>query len=146
VEVKKNYGYDDLPTNEPSSTGRNSTLQSPNNFEDTETLEKSCVESGMELSYRTLKGGFRNKGCTQPPYIKNTSDDVSTSVGNISIQSERLCAVRISTSFDAPVQDKYTSESRGNRNVGLKAHNKSSDSDSYDLVADSQHELHIQNE
>jgi len=62
-----------------------------------------------------------------------------------------LPAVRTLASFDAPVQDKYTSKSQGNTNVVLKAHNKSSDSDSYDLVADSQettstHELHIQND
>ncbi|WJX30283.1 hypothetical protein P8452_18842 [Trifolium repens] len=130
---EKSYGYDDVPTSEPSSTGRNSTLglgskadihtlQSPNNFDDTETSEKSHIESGMELSYGTLKGGFRNKGYTRPPYIKNTSDDVSTSLGNISIQNQRLPTVRTSTSFDAPVQDKYTPEvSRGNRNVVLKA-------------------------
>ena len=63
---EKNYGYDDLPTSEPSSTGRNSTLLSLNDFEDTETLEKSRVESGMEWSYETLKSGFRNKGYTWP--------------------------------------------------------------------------------
>ncbi|GAU48187.1 hypothetical protein TSUD_141760 [Trifolium subterraneum] len=141
-----NYGYDDVPTSEPSSTGRNSTsglgskadihtLQSPNNYDDTETSEKSHTESGMELSYGTLKGGFRNKGYTRPPYIKK-SDDVSTSLGNISIQNQSLPTVRTSTSFDAPVQDKYIPEvSRGNRNV----------------VADSQetsttHEPRIQNE
>ncbi|CAJ2636585.1 unnamed protein product [Trifolium pratense] len=157
-----NYGYDDVPTSVPSSTGRNSTLglgsktdihtlKSPDNYDDTETLEKSHIESGMELSYGALKGGFRNKGYTRPPYIKK-SDDISTSLGNTSIQNQRLPTVRTSTSFDAPVQDKYTPEvSRGNRNVVLKAHNKSSDSNSYDLVADSQetsttHEPRVQNE
>jgi len=39
-----------------------------------------------------------------PPYNKNTSDDVSTSLWNISIQNERLPAVRTSTSFDTPVR------------------------------------------
>jgi hypothetical protein len=145
---EKSYGYNDLPT---SSKADIHTLQSPNNFDDAETSDKSHIDSGMELSYGMLKGGFRNKGYTRPPYIKNTSDDVSTSLGNISIKNERLPAVKTSTSFDAPVHDKYTTESRGNRNVGLKAHNKSSDSDSYDLVADSQetisiHEPRIKNE
>ncbi|XP_024641289.1 sericin 1 isoform X2 [Medicago truncatula] len=159
---EKSYGYNDLPTSEPSSTARNSnlhlnskadihTLQPPNNFDDAETSDKSHIDSGMELSYGTLKGGFRNKGYIRPPYIKNTSDDVSTSLGNISIKNERLPTVRTSTNFDAPVHDKYTTESGGNRNVGSKAHNKSSDSDSYDLVADSQesisiHEPRIKNE
>lgn len=164
---EKNYGYDDLPTSEPFSTGRRSTLglvsqadvhilQSSHNFDDTvdtETLENSHVESGTELDYGTLKGGFRNKGYRRPSYIKNTSDDVSTSLGNISVHNERsLPTVRTSTSFGTPGQDKYTTEvSRGNRNVGLRTHNKSSDSDRYDLDADSKettstHELHVQNE
>lgn len=74
MEVRKNYGYDDLPTR------RNSTLLSPNNFEDAGTLEKSHEESGMELSYGTLNGGFHNKVYARPPYIKNTSNEVSTSM------------------------------------------------------------------
>lgn len=82
MEVRKNYGYDDLPTR------RNSTLLSPNNFEDAGTLEKSHEESGMELSYGTLNGGFHNKVYARPPYIKNTSNEVSTSMWIISIQNE----------------------------------------------------------
>ncbi|CAI8594639.1 unnamed protein product [Vicia faba] len=158
----KNYGYDDSPTSELSSTGRNSTLglgskediytpQPSNNFDYTETSESSHIESGTELNYGTLKGGFRNKGFTRLPYIKKTSDDVSASQGDISIQNRRLPTVRTSTSFDAPVQDKYTTENRGNRNTGSRAHNRSSDSDSYDLVTDAQeitstHKPLIQNE
>ncbi|CAL5186373.1 unnamed protein product [Lathyrus oleraceus] len=145
----KSYGYDDSPTSELSSTGRNSTLglgskeeictlQPPNNVDDTETSENSHIENGTELNYGTLKGGFRNKGFTRLPYNKKTSDDVSASLGDISIQNRRLPTVRTSTSFDAPVQDKYTTENRGSRNAGSKAHNRSSDSDSYDLVTDSQ--------
>lgn len=161
---EKNHGYDELPTSEPSSTRRSSisgsgpkanihALQSPNNFNDTETLEKSRMESEAELNYGTLKGGLRNKGYRRPPYVKNTSDDVSSSLGNISIQNERsLPTLRTSISSDAPVQDKYTTEvSRRNRNVGLRAHNTSSDSDSYVPVANTQettstHEPRIQRE
>ncbi|XP_058722304.1 uncharacterized protein LOC131594243 [Vicia villosa] len=148
----KDYGYDDSSTSELSSTGRNITL-GLDSKEDiyTETLENSHIESGTELNYGTLKGGFRNKGVTRLPYIKKTSDDVSASQGDISIQNRRLPTVRTSTSFDAPVQDKYTTESRGNRNAGSKSHNRSSDSDSYDLVTESQemtstHKPRIQNE
>lgn len=135
----KDYGYDDSPTSDLSSTGRNSTL-GLDSKEDiyTETLENSHIENDTELNYGTLKGGFRNKGFTRLPYIKKTSDDVSASQGDISIQNRRLPTVRTSTSFDAPVQDKYTTESRGNRNAGPKSLNRSSDSDSYDLATDSQ--------
>lgn len=161
---EKNYDYDDLLNREPSSTGRSfisglgteadiHTFPSPNSFDDTETLENSRIESGTELNYGTLKGGFRNKGYTRPPYIKNTSNVVSSSLGDSPVQNERsLPPVRTSTSFDAPVEDKHTMEvSRGNKNLGSRAHGKSSDSYSYDLVADSLktssiHEPRIQNE
>ncbi|KAJ1421060.1 Vacuolar protein sorting-associated protein Ist1 [Sesbania bispinosa] len=151
---EKNFGYDNLPTSEPSTKGRSSllgidlkanthALQSPDTNNDTETLEESRIESGKEFNYGTLKGGLRNKGYRRPPYIKNTSDDVSSSLGDISVQDERsLPTVRTSVSSNAPVQDKYTREvSRENRNVGLRAHNTSFDSDSYDLVANPQETL-----
>ncbi|XP_061352639.1 uncharacterized protein LOC133297491 isoform X2 [Gastrolobium bilobum] len=148
---EKNFGYDDSPSSRSSSKGRNSILgldlkanihapQSPDTLNDTEALEESRIESGKELNYGTLKGGFRNKGYRRPPYIKNTLDEVSSSLGDISVQNETsLPSVRTSITSDAPVQDKYTREvSRGNRNVGLRANNRASDSDSYDLVASSE--------
>lgn len=150
--MTENHGRDDLPTNEPSSKGRRSSildfdskrnihaLQSPNNVDEAEISEKSFMEDGIELNYGTLKGGRRNKSYWQPPYIKNTSDDVSSSLGDTAVQNERsLPTVRTSVSSDAPVQDKYKREvSRGNKNVGLKTHNTSSDSDRYNLVANTQ--------
>ncbi|XP_027357639.1 dentin sialophosphoprotein-like isoform X2 [Abrus precatorius] len=139
----KNFSYDDLPDSQSPSKGRSSILGldlKANN--DNETLEESRLESGKELSYGTLKGGFRNKGYRRPPYIKNTSNDVSSSLGDTSIQNERsLPTVRTSIGFDAPVQEKYAREvSRGNRTVGLRAHDTSSE-DGYDPVAYSQETL-----
>ncbi|KAK7314359.1 hypothetical protein VNO77_32879 [Canavalia gladiata] len=140
---EKNFGYDDSPASQPPPKGRGSILGpdlKENN--DHETLEESRIESDKELNFGTLKGGFRNKGYKRPPYIKNTSDDVSNSSRDPSVQSER-----------SPVQEKYMGEvSRGNRSVGVRAHNTSSDFDSYDLVPNlqetpvSSHEPHIQKE
>ncbi|TKY44529.1 IST1-like protein [Spatholobus suberectus] len=143
-ESEKNFGYDDLPASRPPTKEGSSMLGldiEANN--DTETLEEYCIESDKELNYGTLKGGLRNKGFKRPPYIKNTLDDVSSSLGETSVQNERsLPPVRTSIGFDAPVQDKYTREvSRGNRTMGLGAHNISSDSDSYHVVANSQETL-----
>nr|KYP41748.1 IST1-like protein [Cajanus cajan] len=133
---EKNFGYNDLPASQPPTKERSTILGldlEANN--DTETLDDK------ELSYGTLKGGLRNKGFKRPPYVKNTLDDVSSSLGDTSVQNERS-SVRTSTGFDAPVQDKYTREvSRGNRTVGLGSHNISSDSDSYRVVANSQETL-----
>ncbi|KAL3036328.1 hypothetical protein AAZX31_01G003900 [Glycine max] len=146
---EKNLGYDDLPASQPPTKERSSILGldlEANN--DTETLEEYHKESGKELSYGTLKGGLRNKGFKRPPYIKNTLDDVSSSLGDTSVQNEgSLPTARTSIGSDARVQDKYTREvSRGNRNVGLGAHKIPSDSDSYRVVANSQETLASTNE
>ncbi|CAJ1951586.1 unnamed protein product [Sphenostylis stenocarpa] len=138
---RKNFGYDDLSASVPSTRERSST--SGLDFEannDTETLQELHTESGKELSYGILKGGLRNKGLKRPPYIKNTMDDVSSSLGDTSIQNERsLPTGMTSIDFDTPVQDKYTREvSRGNKTVASEVHNISSDSDRYRLVANSQ--------
>lgn len=138
---EKNIIYDDLPASQPPTNERSSVsgLDLEANS-DTEPLEEYRIESDKELSYGTLKGGFRNKGLKRPPYIKNTLDDVSSSLGDTSVQNERsLPTTRTSIGFDAPVQDKDTREvSRGNRTVGLGARNISSDSDSYHVVANSE--------
>ncbi|KAG5106391.1 hypothetical protein JHK82_043361 [Glycine max] len=146
---EKNLGYDDLPASQSPTKERSSILGldiEANN--DIETLKEYRIECGKELSYGTLKGGFRNKGFKRPPYINNTLDDSSSSLGDASVQNERsLPIVRTSIGSDAPVQDKYTREvSRGNRTMGLGAHNIPSDSDSYRVVANSQETLARTNE
>jgi len=138
---EKNFGYDDLSAGLPSTKERSSTsgldLEANN---DTETLEEFHAESDKELSYGTLKGGLRNKGLKRPPYIKNTSDDVSSSLGNTSIKNESsLPTGSASIGFDTPVKDKYTREvRRRNKTAASEVHNVSSDSYSYRMVANSQ--------
>ncbi|KAL9324694.1 hypothetical protein ACSQ67_009551 [Phaseolus vulgaris] len=142
---EKNFGYDDdvsarLPSTKERSSSSGLDLEANN---DTETLEEFQAESGKELSYGTLKGGLRNKGLKRPPYIKNTLDDVSSSLGNTSIQNEKsLPTGSASIGSDTPVQDKYTREvRRGNKTAASEVHNISSDSNSYRMVANSQETL-----
>ncbi|XAR67102.1 hypothetical protein NMG60_11013537 [Bertholletia excelsa] len=44
------------------------------------SFDQSSLESGKELNFGTLTGGFRNKGYIRPPYVKRQSDDVSSSI------------------------------------------------------------------
>ncbi|CAL0324257.1 unnamed protein product [Lupinus luteus] len=142
--LDKTFDYGDLRTSQP--------LQLLDTFKITETSEESHTENGKELNIGMLKGGFRNKAYKRPPYIKNTSNESSSSLGDISVQNERsFPTVRTSISSDNPTQDKYTEEvSSGSRSAGLR--NISSDCDSYDMVSNTQetltrtHDLHIQNE
>ncbi|KAE9587907.1 putative vacuolar protein sorting-associated protein Ist1 [Lupinus albus] len=140
----KTFDYRDLRTSQP--------LQLPDTFKSTETLEESHAENDKELNYGMLKGGFRNRAYKRPPYIKNTSNESPSAFGDISIQNERsFPTIRTSISSDTPIQDRYTGEvSRGSRSAGLR--NISSDSDSYEMVSNSQdtltriHDSRIQNE
>ncbi|OIW09200.1 hypothetical protein TanjilG_11338 [Lupinus angustifolius] len=126
----KTFGFGDLRTKQSS--------QLPDTFKYTETLEESHTENDMGLNYGMLKGGFRNKAHKRPPYIKNTSNENSSSLSDISVQNEKsFPTVRTSISSDAPVQDKYTREvSTGNRSAGLR--NTPSDFVSHDAVSNSQ--------
>ncbi|XP_047182128.1 uncharacterized protein LOC124848489 isoform X1 [Vigna umbellata] len=138
---EKNFGYDDFSASLPSTKERSSTSgldHEANN--DTETMEEFHTESGKEFGYGTLKGGLRNKGSKRPPYIKNTLDGVSSSLGNTSIRNERSLLTGISSiGFDTPVQDRDAREvSRGNKTATSVVDNISSDSDSYRVVANSQ--------
>ena len=138
---EKNLGYDDFSASLPSTKERSSTSgldHETNNG--TETMEEFHTERGEEFGFGTLTGGLRNKGFKRPPYINNTLDGVSSSLGNTSIRNERsLLTGSASIGFDTPVQDKYTRElSRGHKNASSEVHNISSDPDSYRVVANSQ--------
>ncbi|CAL0332227.1 unnamed protein product [Lupinus luteus] len=126
----KTFGFGELRIKQSS--------QLPDTIKYTETLEESHTENDMGLNYGMLKGGFRNKAHKRPPYIKNTSNENSSSLSDISVQNESsFPTVRTSISSDAPVQDKYMREvSTGNRSVGLR--NTPSDFDSHDAVSNSQ--------
>ncbi|OIW15733.1 hypothetical protein TanjilG_04268 [Lupinus angustifolius] len=113
--LDKTFDYGDLRTSQ--------LLQQPDTFKSTETLEESHTENVKELNYGMLKGGFRNKAYKRPPYIKNTSNESSSSLGEISVQNERsFPTVRISISSDTPIQDKCTEEvSRGRASKSIKS-------------------------
>lgn len=147
------FDHDDLPTSKPSSR-RSSTSgsnlrtnvhasQSPDTFNETETLEESHIQSGKQLNYDTLKGGLRHKGFRRPPYLKSAVGNVPSSVGDISPQNEQtLPTARTHKSSYARSNDTYVSKvSRENRGKSLKEHNRSSDSDSHDLVLNSQENM-----
>ncbi|OIW03984.1 hypothetical protein TanjilG_30260 [Lupinus angustifolius] len=124
----KTFGYGDSKTIQP--------LQLPDTTKNTETVEESDTENDKEF------GGFRNKAYKRPPYFKNTSNENSSSLGDISAQNERSFPTVRTTSInsDTHIQDKYTREaSRGNRTEGMR--NISSDSKSYDVVSNSQETL-----
>ncbi|KAF1859742.1 hypothetical protein Lal_00010327 [Lupinus albus] len=129
----KTFGFGDLRTRQSS--------QLPDTFKYTETSEDSHTENDKELNYGMLKGGFRNKAHKRPPYIKNTSNENSSSLSDISVQNKRsFPTVRTSISSDAPVQDKYMKEvSTGNRSAGLR--DTPSDFDRHDAVPNSQETL-----
>ncbi|KAK4270295.1 hypothetical protein QN277_023348 [Acacia crassicarpa] len=138
---EKNYRYDDLPTNKPSS--ELSSLVSSNrktsvlSSKSPDTWEESHIEeTGKELNYGSLKGGFRNKGMMRPPYLKSSNQD-SSSLEDIPVQSEgSFSSQTTSLNSYAHRQDSYKSKmSSGSGNMGLRERKTlDSDSDSYNHV------------
>ncbi|KAI9112255.1 hypothetical protein K1719_016778 [Acacia pycnantha] len=138
---EKNYRYDDLPTNKPSSEV--SSLVSSNrktsvlSSKSPDTWEESHIEeTGMELNYGSLKGGFRNKVMMRPPYLKG-SNKGSSSLEDIPVESEgSFPSQTTSLNSDAHRQDSYKSKmSSGSGSMGLRERKTlDSDSDSYNLV------------
>lgn len=140
---EKNYRYDDVPTKKPpseassslSSNLRTSVLSSKSS----DTSEESHIEeSGKELNYGSLKGGFRNKGIGRRPYLKS-SYKVSSSLDEIPVQNEgSFPSQRASVNSDAHSQDAYQSKvSRENKSMGFREQ-KTLDSNSYNPVLKSQ--------
>ncbi|MED6218993.1 hypothetical protein PIB30_031680 [Stylosanthes scabra] len=155
TSVSGNFGNNDLPTSQPSSRETSSVLDSDHKANihasqsldtsiDTESYQESQIESARELNYGTLRGGFRNKGYTRPPYVKSTLNNVLSPPEDMSVWNERsLPTVRTSVSSDSPAQDdKYRREvSTGNRSVGFRAQNAFSESDNFDPASNSQQPL-----
>ncbi|KAL1356515.1 hypothetical protein HN51_008521 [Arachis hypogaea] len=143
----KNFGNNDSPTSQPSSRERSSVLdsdlkanihasQSPNTSIDTESFQESEIGSARELNYGTLRGGFRNKGYSRPPYVKGTLNRVQSPPDDMSIQNERsLPTVRTLVSSDS------REASTRNRSVGLRTQSTFSESDNFELSSNSQQPL-----
>ncbi|XP_028794519.1 uncharacterized protein LOC114750142 [Neltuma alba] len=130
----KNYSYDELPTNRPSSEV-SSSLSS--NFKTSvlsskspHTSDESLIEeSGKELNYGSLKGGFRNKGIRRPPYLKS-SNKGSSSLEDIPVQDEgSFPSRRTSVNSDAH-RDAYKSKVSSGRRSMVREQ-KTLDSDSF---------------
>ena len=102
--------------------------------------EKNFGHDDLPRRHASFSGRSTVSGYTGPPYTKRKSVEGSCSLEDIAVQNEQsLPTVWTSTSSDAPAQGKYKREvSRGNINLGLRAHNTSSDSNRYDVDASSQ--------
>ncbi|KAK3018433.1 hypothetical protein RJ639_004250 [Escallonia herrerae] len=122
---------------------------SPYTMKDKEFLKQSSSESGKELNFGTLTGGFRNKGYRHPPYTGKPSGDVSSTSKNEDEESstviEQTIVPNVKSSFNSSVS---THSDKKSKPGAVISHSDSDTDDSMeafprDTIRDSQ-ELYAQ--